>query len=218
MLKGVIFDLDGILVDTEHLQWQGWLEVLKPFEISLSKEDYLKYAGKAGTISESELIKDFNLNIKKGLLLKKKEDLLLEWLRKKPIKTLPFAKGAVQFFVRHGIKIAIVSGGPKDEVEFKLKRIGLRPIINVVISGNEVRKGKPYPDIYLLGLKKLSLNPEDCLSFEDTQYGIESAKSAGLTCLAIPNEFSQKQDFSKANGIFGNLKEAIDWIKENYDF
>ena len=214
MLKGAIFDLDGLLVDTESLQWQGWGEVLKPFGISLSKEDYLKYAGKAGKIIEAELIKDYNLNIKKSSLLKEKEDLLLKWLRAKPLKAFSFAKEAIKFFKKFKIKVAVVSGGPRNEVEFKLKKIKLYHLIDVIISGSDVKKGKPNPDIYLLGVEKLNLKPKDCISFEDTEYGVKSAKSAGLICVAIPNEFSKKQNFSKANAKFNNLREAIDWVKK----
>ena len=216
MLKGAIFDLDGLLVDTESLQWQGWGEVLKPFGISLSKEGYLKYAWKAGTIIEAELIKDYNLNIRKSSLLKEKEDLLLKWLRAKPLEAFSFAKGAIKFFKKCKVKVAVVSGGPRNEVEFKLKKIKLYHLIDVIISGDDVKKGKPNPDIYLLGVEKLNLKPKDCISFEDTEYGVKSAKSAGLICVAIPNEFSKKQNFSKADAKFNNLREAIDWVKENY--
>jgi HAD superfamily hydrolase (TIGR01509 family) len=214
MLKGAIFDLDGLLVDTESLQWQGWREVLKPFGISLSEKDYLKYAGKAGTIIEAELIKDYNLNIEKGSLLKRKEDLLLRWLRVKSLKTFPFAKKAIKLFKKFKIKVAVVSGGPRNEVEFKLKKIRLYSLVDVIISGSDIKRGKPNPDIYLLGVEKLNLKPKDCISFEDTEHGVKSAKLAGLICVSIPNEFSKKQNFSKADAKFDNLREATDWVKK----
>ncbi len=66
-----------------------------------------------------------------------------------------------------------------------------------------------FPDIYLSAANSLGLKPADCLAFEDTKYGVNSAISAGLLCFAIPNEFSQQQNFSKADGVFKNLKEAI---------
>jgi beta-phosphoglucomutase-like phosphatase (HAD superfamily) len=68
----------------------------------------------------------------------------------------------------------------------------------------------------LLATKKLGLKPKECLAFEDTQYGLESAKSAGLICFAIPNKFSKNQDFSKADKIFKNLKEVIEHFKNSY--
>lgn len=218
MFKGALFDLDGTLLDTEHYQRQGWIEILKPFGIPLSKEEYLNYAGKAGKDAEKELIKKYNLKIKEGDLLKKKEKLLKEWMGTKPLKILPFAVEIIEFLKNKGIKLVVVSGAPKEETEVKLKRSRLSSLFEIIISGDDVKKGKPEPDIYLYGAKKINLTPNECIAFEDTQYGVLSAKRAGMICLAIPNEFSEKQDFSKADAVCKNLKEAADWVRKKYNF
>jgi len=212
--KGIIFDLDGVLTDTEYYQWQGWVEALKPFGINISKEDYFNYAGKRGDIIEAELIKNYNLNIEMGSLLKKKEKLLIEWFHNKELKLLPYARESVEFFSKIA-KIAVASGGPKDEVILKLKRVNLYNYFPIITAGNEVKRGKPFPDIYLLAAQRLILNPEDCLAFEDTEYGLAAAKSAGLTCFAIPSEFSVKQSFSKADKIFKDLGGVINYFQES---
>ncbi|MGI8420467.1 MAG: HAD family hydrolase [Candidatus Levyibacteriota bacterium] len=208
-LEGIIFDIDGVLVDTEYFQWQGWVEVLTPLGKTVSQMEYLKYAGKRGDIIESELIQDFNLPISKNELLSQKEKLLIEWFHSKSLKLMPFAEEAVQYFQKKRYKLACASGSPRNEALLKLKKTGLFPLFHNVVSGSDVKRGKPFPDIYLHAADSLGLSPATCLAFEDTQYGVESAKAAGLFCFAIPNEFSQKQDFSKADGIFKNLKEAI---------
>ena len=214
-IKGVIFDLDGVLVDTEYYQWQGWVEILKPFGIPLSKKEYFNYAGKRGDIVELELIKKYNLKVEKGSLQKQKEKLLIEWFASKELELMSYAKETVEFFVKNkSFKIAVASGGPKDEVILKLKRTNLYNFFPVVVTGSEVKRGKPYPDIYLFCAKKLGLEPKNCLALEDTQYGVESAKSAGLFCFAIPNEYSLKQDFSKADKIFKSLKEVVDFLSK----
>lgn len=216
-LKGIIFDLDGVLADTEYYQWQGWVEALKPYGILLSKEKYFDYAGKREDIIEKELIKKYNLKIKKGELLDKREKLLIEWFSSKKLKPMPWVKEAVVFFAKEKkIKLAIASSGPKDEVILKLKKINFYSYFPVIVAGSEVKRGKPYPDIYLLATKKLKLKPKECLALEDTQYGTESAKTAGLVCFAIPSEYSKKQNFSKANKIFPSLKEVIEWFKNSY--
>lgn len=211
-IKGVIFDLDGVLIDTEVYQWKGWVEVLKPLGIDLSKEEYFKYAGKTGSIIESELVNDYNLKIEKGSLLKQKEELLIEWFHHEELNLLPYAKEAVEFFINKKVMVGLASGGPKDEIILKLKRVNLFYLFPVITSASEVKRGKPFPDIYLLSAERLGLKPEECLAIEDTQYGLESAKSAGITCFAIPGEFSVKQDFSKADKIFKNLKEIINYF------
>ena len=215
LIKGVIFDLDGVLIDTEAYQWKGWVEGLKPLGINLSKEEYFKYAGKTGNIIESELVNNYNLKIEKGSLLKQKEELLIEWFHHEELNLMPHAKEAVEFFVNKKMMVGLASGGPKDEIILKLKRVNLYYLFPVITSASEVKRGKPFPDIYLLSAERLGLKTEECLALEDTQYGLESAKSAGMTCFAIPSEFSIKQDFSRADKIFNSLEEVVEFYKVN---
>jgi len=209
--RGVIFDLDGVLVDTEYYQWQGWNEILKPYTMKISKREYFNYAGKNGNIVEGELRKKYNLP--KASLSKEKEHLMLKWLKEKPINIMYFAEQAIDFFKKKGFSIAIATSSPKKEALIKLRKSSLLNSFASITSRNNVKKGKPFPDIYIHAVKQLKLKPFECIAFEDTQYGVESAKSAGLYVVAIPGELSIKQDFSRADNVFKNLKDAIDWIK-----
>ena len=208
-IRGVVFDLDGILVETEHFQWRGWVEVLKPYGKSVSQEEYFKYAGKQGDIIEAEIFEDLNLSLEKGELLERKKEFVFQWIRTEQIQLMPFAKEAVTYFFTKKLKLACASGSPGEEAILKLQKTGLFPFFQTIISGSDVERGKPFPDTYLLAVNKIGLKPEQCLAFEDTQYGIASAKAAGLVCYAIPNEFSREQDFSQADGVFNNFQEAI---------
>ena len=129
---------------------------------------------------------------------------------------MPYAKESVEFFLNKNLKTALISGGPRDEVILKLKRTGLFPLFSVILSGSDVKRGKPNPDVYLLGLERLEVESKSCIVFEDTAYGLEAATRAGIKCLAIPNEFSREQDFSKATKVFNNLKEAVGWVEDKY--
>ncbi|MFH1285217.1 MAG: HAD family phosphatase [Candidatus Micrarchaeota archaeon] len=209
--KAVVFDLDGVLLDTEGYQWQAWVEVLKPLGVALPREESFKYSGKHGTIIEEEIIKKYNLNAARGSLLEKKEKLVTEWFSSKKLELMPYAKESLEFFSAR-LPLAVASSGPREEVLLKLERSNLLHFFSTVVSGSEVARGKPFPDIYLLAVKKLGATPQECISFEDTQFGVESAKSAGLTCFAVPNAFSRAQDFSKADKVFKSLKEAVEAI------
>lgn len=208
-LQAVIFDIDGVLVDTEYFQWQAWIEVLKPFGKTISIKEYFKYAGKRGDIVESEIIKDLALKSKKYDLLIKKEKLLIEWFHKKPVARMPRVQYALRYFTGKGLKLAVASGSPKVEAMIKLKSAKLLPFFQSIVSGNDVIRGKPFPDIYLAAAEALGVAASNCLAFEDTQYGVESAKSAGLFCFAVPHMYSKEQDFTSSDGVFGNLQEAV---------
>jgi HAD superfamily hydrolase (TIGR01509 family) len=127
---------------------------------------------------------------------------------------MPFAKEAGELLSNnHQFNIALCSGGPSEEILTKLEKNDFVKYFSIITAGSDVEKSKPYPDIYLLAVERLGLKPEECLAFEDTQYGLQSAKSAGVFCFVIPNEYSIKQDFSKADKVISSLKEAIDYFK-----
>lgn len=211
-MKHVVFDCDGVLVDTEGYQWQAWNEALKPYGINISKKEYFDYAGKSGDIIEKEIVKKYSLKIEAGRLLEKKEKTVVKYFKEKPLKTLPFAEEALQTLQEKNIIIAVASSSPKEELLLKLEKNNLRKYFQIIVSKENVSRGKPFPDIYLKTAELLKTNPKNIIVIEDTQYGVESAKAAGTICYAIPNEYSEKQDFSKADKKFKNLKEATNTI------
>jgi len=212
--KGIIFDLDGVLLETEYYQWQGWVIPLREFGIELTKEKYFDYAGKNGRQIDKELIKDFNLNIKEGDLLSKKEPLLLKWFSEEKLNYMPYVKEALDFF-NNKFKLVLCSGGSREEIILKLKNADLIQYFAIIVAGSDVEKSKPAPDIYLKAQELIGLSKEECLAIEDTQYGLQAAKAAGLNCVAIPNEYSLKQDFSRADMVCKSLQELIEYFNEN---
>jgi len=214
-IRGIIFDLDGILFDSEYYQWQGWVEPLREYGIELTKEMYFSYAGKSGKQIDQELIKDFNLGIENSTLWNKKKVLIEKWFNEKAMPIMPYAKEAVEYFSSNpNFKIVLCSGGDKEEVVTKLEKNDFLKYFPVITAEDDVEKSKPWPDIYLLAVEKLGLDPSQCLAFEDTQYGLQAAKDAGVYCFAIPNEYSLNQDFSRADKVLSSLKEAIDFFKK----
>ena len=213
-IKGIIFDLDGVLLETEYYQWQGWVIPLRDFGIELTKEKYFNYAGKNGKQIDEELIKDFNLNLNKGELLLKKEPLLIKWFEEKKLNYMFYAKEAVEFFSSN-FKIALCSGGPREEIILKLEKAELIHYFPIIVAGSDVEKSKPAPDIYLKAQELIGLPKEECLAIEDTQYGLQAAKDAGLNCVSIPNEYSLKQDFSRADMVCKSLKELVEYFNGN---
>lgn len=219
-IKGIVFDLDGVLIDTEGLQVKAWIEVLKDYGIflpKLSEKEIIPFRGKSAKFIAEDLKKRYNLKAKEKELVKKRDEYILKIYQKRKIKLMPWTKEALEFFGFY-YKVALASTGSKKEVLFKLKKSGFKKYFQVIVTRDDVKKGKPAPDIYLKAAKKLKLKPQNCLAIEDTQYGVESAKSAGLFCFAVLNEYSKKQDFSKADKVFNNLKEVVNFFKKEKNF
>lgn len=219
MLRGAIYDMDGVIVKTEHIQYLGWVvPLIRDFDVDLSKEFYIKhYAGKNGDIIEDMIKQDFHLDFEKNYLLHEKEKLLPGWFENWDLTEMPYAKESIDFFKNSGLKMAIASSGIPEEIKIKLRRMGLDGKFEEVVSKNEVKRGKPFGDIYEFAAKKIGLDAKECLAIEDTNPGIESAYNAKIGCvIAVPHEYSASQDFSKANIVVRNLREAINKVKENY--
>jgi len=214
-IKGIIFDLDGILFDSEYYQWQGWVEPLRKYGVELTKELYFNYAGKSGKQIDQELIRDFKLDLKEEDLLEQKKILIEKWFSEKTMPLMPFSKETVEYFINNPkFKIALCSGGDEKEIITKLEKNDFLKYFPILVAGSHVKRSKPWPDIYLLAVERLGLKPEECLAFEDTQYGLQAAKDAGINCFAVPNEYSIKQDFSRADKILSSLKEGIEYFEK----
>jgi HAD superfamily hydrolase (TIGR01509 family) len=215
-IKGAVFDLDGMLLDTEGMQLEGWVEVLRPFGIFMTKHDYIQYAGETAENIEADVVRKFNLRVKQGQLVEEKRKMLMKWLEDRRIYLMPYARESIGFFTGRKLKIAVASSGSKTEVLTKLKKSNLYQVFETIVTKDDVSRGKPHPELYMLTVRKLGLKPDECIAFEDTESGVQSAKAAGLVCLAVPNELTQNQNFSKADGIFSNLDKALQFVKKKY--
>lgn len=213
-VKGVIFDLDGTLLDTEKYQWRGWLVAMEEMGVRLVPEDYLLYAGRSGKMIDEELIRRFGLSVSIGSILARKKELLMRWFEEEELIVYPFAEEAICHCRDNGYGIALCSGGDIEEVALKLERSGLGKYFEVVVSGSDVERNKPFPDIYMRTLSLMGMTPDNCLAVEDTQYGLQAAKDAGLRCFAVPHELSRGQDFSRADRVLDSLEGLIDYLDE----
>ncbi len=213
-IKAILFDLDGTLFKTEAYQLKGWNEVLKKRGFIISPDDYFKYVGKTGSEVEKQIVKDYGLKIVPGELLKEKEELLLKWFGEDNLELMPYAQETIEFFSNHpDFKTAICTSGSKKEVMSKLKKNNLKDKFDLIITKDDVSRGKPAPDVYLEAMKRFNLWGNQCLAVEDTEPGLESAKQAGAFCFIIPTEFSLGQDFSKADKILTSLKDLISFFQ-----
>ncbi len=205
MIKAILFDMDGTLVDTEGIDRSIAIKMRKELGGDLTDEEENQRHGKT-TKSFYEYIfqkrgLDFDLEktIQKHLALFEKE-------LKRGVKYFQGAKELPKILKATGYKLALVSSGAKSQIEINLKHLGVRNFFDVIVSADDISESKPDPQGYLLAAKKLDVKPEECLVLEDAAVGIQAAKSAKMKVIGIQN--GSKQDLSLADSVVENLDQV----------
>ena len=214
-MKAIIFDMDGVLILTEKMHYHSYCEVCKKYDCKLSQKDYNEFfAGKrtaeafsvfleskgkskslvANMVTEFRNIKRNILNneIKKFISLRKGIKTNLRKIRHK------------------GFKLAIATSTIKEFTDKIIKEFDLGKYFDEIITAEDVSKGKPNPQVYLLAAKRLKVDPSNCIVIEDAENGIESAKNAGMVCIAIKDKSLGKRDLSRADCTIEDLHELND--------
>lgn len=217
-LKAVLFDLDGLIADTEALHVSSYHKMADYLGIKL-KNDYIhSFIGVATKDNVNRIIKDFKIDKRPEEVLKLRYRYYLDEIRNSELKPMEGAEEAILFVRKLGLKTALVTSSIKDQAVEVLKKIfpnyissldrnfGIT-IFDLMIFGDEVYYPKPDPEIYLKTSVKLNVKPNHCLVFEDSEAGVLAAKSAGMYVIAVPNYHTKNQNFAKADYIIESLKK-----------
>lgn len=209
MIKGVIYDLDDLMVNSHPLHYKTDKLLLKKYGYNLDsvpKELLSKFVGMRTVDVWNIIIRE--LNLKEGIdyLHKKRTQLFLK-LVEKELKIMPGLLHSLKLLKENKFKLAIASSGIREYIQIVLKKFNLTQYFDSVISGDDVKVGKPDPEIYITTCRELNLNPGECLVLEDATNGIESAKKAGCKCIAIRNLNTPPQNYSKADLVLNSLEE-----------
>ena len=181
---GYIFDLDGTLVDTMPLHYRAWDEAMRSVGLTCPLDEELFYSlGGVPTLKVAELIAaHYKLTIDPHAVFDHKET-LFKALQKDAKLIEPVVAFARRVATTHPVSIA--SGGPRDIVRRSLELAGLAPLFKVVVTPEDVVRGKPAPDMFLLAAKKMGVAPEKCLVFEDAEPGMRAAEAAGMKWVRV---------------------------------
>jgi len=211
MIKAVIFDLDGLLVDTEILHSQAYEAILKEYKKKPKLNDYgiVQISGLIARKNWQYLKKKHNLKEDVEILLEKKRHVFLKIIKniKKPKEGV---KNLLNLLKEEKVKMALASSSTKEYILTILSNLELIEYFEVIVSFEEVQKPKPAPDIYLEAAKRLKIEPSSCVVLEDSESGINSGKNAGMKVIAVPTKFTKNQNLSQADLIVNSLKD-IKW-------
>ena len=208
-IKGIIFDMDGLLVDTEGFHVIAWKNLFKEKGIKVDDHIYLDYAGVADNLFLDDLRnKGYILPCwDSRALIAEKTQKLIRLAETQKVLLFPGAKETLESASRR-FKVAVASNSERDFVVKVLENAGIAGFFRFVTSRNDVSRPKPEPDVYLKTAKKMGLAPCECVVFEDSEVGVESARRAGMICIAITTT-SGPEKLKKADYIYENLSPCL---------
>ena len=219
MLKAIIFDMDGVLVDSEKIHFQSTSEMMKKhFGIELDFSYYKQFIGGTVTNMWNTLISDYSLDVTLSQIDEYADNILQEMIKESGYPAIAGVARFVRYIKENtDIRLAVASSAGIKRIEDNLVNLGLTDCFEVKMSGEQLGRSKPDPTIFLETVKKLGLECSECLVIEDSTNGILAAHNAGIPCLGFDQDGCGLQDMYKANGVFYSF-ESIDmeYIKMIY--
>lgn len=209
MIKAFIFDMDGVLVNSEKLKAQAWKKALSEYGISDGDIWYTKNLGNSRDALSAKAIKEFSLTSAQIDEISEKKRVSYMAMLKMTTEPISSTVSFLKSIPKNKFKIAVNSSIDTWVIEHQMEKIGVKHLLDVYTSGkNEVVHDKPAPDIYVLTAKKLGVRPDECIVIEDSTAGVSAAKSAGMKCVGFKSIHSGNQDLSKADMISEDLSKT----------
>ncbi|MFH1235419.1 MAG: HAD family phosphatase [Parcubacteria group bacterium] len=206
MLKAIIFDMNGVIIDDESLHEEAYRRTFKPLGIGLTAEEFKRDGiGRSDlAFAQTHVANKNRTDINLDKLVVKKIDLYFDLLK----NVFPIVPGVVETVKALGkrYRLALTTGSPKVEVNLILQRLNITDDFEVVVTADDFTRSKPDPESYLLTLKKLGLKPDECVAIEDSLPGIKSVKAAGMKCIAISTTHTHGE-LREADTVIDSLRQ-----------
>ena len=217
MLKGAIFDMDGLMIDTEKLYLKFWIQSAKDFGYDMKPEHVYAIRSMARKYSIPTLKGFLGEDCPTEEIRAHRTELMAEYINEHGLEVKKGLFELLYYLKGREIKMAVATATPRSRTTEYLEKIGAAKFFSAVICGDMVETGKPAPDIYLTAARELGLPPEECAAFEDSPNGIKAAHAAGCHAIMIP-DMTQPDDEIKPllSAVHENLGLAVDYFERSF--
>lgn len=214
-IKAVLFDMDGLMVDTESLSTEAFINSAKAQGYNMTKEETLKVLGYTKASIYQFWIDYFQgTNVDGKKLVDDHYEYIENVLYTVGPEKMPYVEELLKYLRENNYKIAVASSSDTEDIKNNLEKTKLEKYIDEIASGAEVENGKPAPDVFLLAAKRLGVDAKDCLILEDSKAGIKAGKASGATVFMVPDMFTvDKKCEDTADRILTNLGEVIEILE-----
>ncbi|ANJ56715.1 Phosphorylated carbohydrates phosphatase [Pseudomonas fluorescens] len=214
-IKAVIFDMDGVLIDSEPLYMEQERHSCARHGVLLDKTKLSRFVGTTQRYMWSAIKNEYGLTEPLNCLMAQHQRQVIHAMSSESLSPMPGTQTLITTLKQAGISCAVASSSPSELVEVILHGTKLRRFFNDVICGDDVTQSKPDPEIFLLAAKRLGIAPGSCLVIEDSTHGISAAKAANMFCIGLLNPNSGQQDLSAADLCVHNHDEIRQWLMKN---
>ena len=213
MKKGAIFDMDGLLFDTETVYRKGWAIIADEFGVDRKPELADACSGTSGELTV-RMVHKYHPTVDAEAYIHR----VVQYVHDEAAKSLPVMEGAreiLRYFHEHGVRIATASSSTVAQIEANLIKSDLRAYFDAVVGGDLVANGKPAPDIFLLAAERIDVPPVECYVFEDGYNGLRGAAAAGCAPVMIPDTMLPTDEMRTiCTGVYPSLSAALDAIRQ----
>ena len=207
MLKLVIFDYDGLMVNSEYVVYDALKSFFKKYNYDLSWKYFCKHIGKSVRDALKHFYKDYPLPLSFDEFLRERNKIVSEYVKKK-LKLMPCLKELLDCLAKRSIPMAIATSGTREYIHSGLNKFGIKDYFKDIVCIDDVMRGKPHPDLIMETLRKTNFTASESLIIEDSPNGIEAARRAGIYSIAVPTEGVSFHEFKNANIISSSLKDV----------
>ncbi len=215
MIKAILFDLDGVLIETEQETFKFYQDYLKEKGINLKDSDFKYKAGRKSVDFWNDVLTYEQIEVIDTKKLTELKRDLFNTNPEKYVKKVAGGKELLSNLKKQGFKLALTTQNEKRMADTSMDWLGIRNLFDVILSLQDITKKKPDPEIYLLTADKLNLNPSECIVIEDSKDGVNSAKNANMICIAFGHPYTPKGDLDNADIQIIRLNEITPKLIQN---
>ena len=206
MNMGVIFDSDGVIVDSEHYSLVAFRQAIAEQGISISPEELWQWCGLTDESIIKRLEEKYQRRIDLQQFIKRKFDIYFQ-LAENGLRAFPGVTELLDMLDEANIPYALASSGPRRKIDFNLKKVGLQERFKAIVSGEDVLQSKPAPYIYLRAAELINRSPAECIAIEDSPNGLLGAKRAGMVTIGLRTTFKDDSLLREADCILDSIDQ-----------
>lgn len=208
MLKAVLFDMDGVIVDTEPLHRKAYYKMFDDINIEVDSNLYASFTGQSTINICKRLVEHFNLNqASESLVNLKRQHFKYLFEQDSDLQLIDGVLDCIKDYHANGLTLVVASSASMLNINRIFDRFDLNLYFSGKFSGADLRQSKPHPEIFLKAAKFTGFNKLECMVIEDSTNGIKAAHAAGIFCVGFKSPHSINQDYSKASVIISDFKE-----------